>query len=56
MDFDNRKVYGDTFISDGLVYITINIKASALLKTPAQAGFGGKLAALIRYIPRKFPT
>ena len=21
MDFDNRKVYGDTFISDGLVYI-----------------------------------
>ena len=39
MDFDNRKVYGDTFISDGLVinvgrriklsnYIKIHIKVS----------------------------
>ena len=25
MDFDNRKVYGDTFISDGLVYFVIHL-------------------------------
>ena len=30
MDFDNPKVYGDTFISDGLVYVGRDFTKSAV--------------------------
>ena len=32
MDFDKPKVYGDTFISDGLVYIQIQPQVRSLKK------------------------
>ena len=31
MDFDNRKVYGDTFISDGLVVLVVRVVGVAFL-------------------------
>ena len=48
MDFDNPKVYGDTFISDGLVYNTCGIRidtSRSLLDFLATMGLTGKRQA-----------
>ena len=44
MDFDNRKVYGDTSITDGLVIITENFKLTTQLFGPGNALLRGEVS------------
>ena len=46
MDFDNRKVYGDTSITDGLVLILMTTLAKRTSKIYPQVGASGDLAPL----------
>ena len=42
MDFDNPKVYGDKFISDGLVFITLQDKSIIIITTTPNPDLANK--------------